>query len=92
MFEEYKFFRNYRGVEKRWENLYWKKNPQWYLQFKKFPDEKFTEIDGYYGFYFISNYGQVISFYQKFPRVRKLNFVNGFFSIQLHLQRKCLLA
>jgi len=85
MFEKSKLIRNYRGFEKRWENLYWKKNPGWSLQFKKFPDEKFAEIKGYYGFYFISNYGQVISFYQRFPRVRLLNFCNGFYLIQLSL-------
>ena len=85
MFEKSKLIRNYKGFEKRWENLYWKKNPGWSLQFKKFPDEKFAEIKGYYGFYFISNYGQVISFYHRFPRVRQLNFCNGFYLIQLSL-------
>lgn len=74
---------NDESFSKRLENLYWKRNPSWDLEFKKFDDEKFKEVDGYYGFYFISNYGQVISFYNKTPYIRKYFFENGYYYILL---------
>jgi hypothetical protein len=46
MYEESDFIKNYKRFEKRLKNLYWKKNPDWYMEFKKFADEKFEEIDG----------------------------------------------
>lgn len=85
MYEQPDFINNYLKFEKRLKNLYWKRNPNWYMEFKKFDDEKFEEVDGYYGFYFISNYGQVISFYWKFPRLKRYQFTNGFFSVSLNL-------
>jgi hypothetical protein len=85
IYEENHFVKNYKKFENRLNNLYWQKYWNWYLDFKKFPDETFKQINGYHGFYFISNYGQVISFYKKYPIVRKYNFISGFFSIQLHL-------
>jgi hypothetical protein len=85
MYEQTDFINNYLKYEKQLKNLYWKKNPDWYMEFRKFADEKFEEIDGYYGFYFISNYGQLISFHWKFPRLKRYQFTNGFFSVSLNL-------
>jgi hypothetical protein len=82
------FISNYEKFEKKLKNLYWKKYPEWYLQFKKFSDEEFKEIEGYYGFYFISNYGQIVTFHRKFPFVMKYNFRSGIFSITLFLYGK----
>jgi len=83
--DEFQFYVNEEKFYKRLENLYWKKNSNWYLQFKKFDDEEFEEIDGYYGFYFISNYGQLISFHKRFPFVRKFQSASGYFVIRLSL-------
>jgi hypothetical protein len=81
--KESETLRNYRKYDNQVRELYWKKHPNWHLEFKKFADEEFREIKGFYGFYFISNYGQVVSFYFKKPFVRKYNFYSGFFAINL---------
>ena len=85
---ESEFFSNYEKHSRRIDNLFWKKNPNWYLKFKKFDDEIFKEIEGFLGFYFISNYGQIISFYKKEPVVLKYVFLYGYFAITLSLSRK----
>lgn len=69
-------------------NLYWKRYPNWALQFKKFPDEEFREIKNYKGYYFISNYGQVVTFHWKNPFVLRYVFSSGFFFITLILKKK----
>jgi hypothetical protein len=90
MFEkESEFTLNYKKLNARIDNLYWRKHNNWYLEFKKFDDEKFKEIEGYHGFYFISNYGQVISFHRKLPVGRRYDFIRGFFALRLSLMRKC---
>lgn len=89
--EESDLIKNYLGFENRLRRLYWKKNPTWYLKFKKFADEKFEEIEGYYGFYFISNYGQVVSFHHKSPRIKRFQLRHGYLSAILNLSicRNC---
>lgn len=79
------FIANYKKFVRKLDNLYWKKHPNWYLEFKKFDDEKFKEIDGYFGLYFVSNYGQVVSFHHKLPIVRKFEFVSGFLGLDLSI-------
>ncbi len=54
--------------KKQQAELYWKKEPKWYLWFQDFDDERFREIPGYHGAYFVSDYGKVISFTRKEPR------------------------
>lgn len=71
--------------QERLDNLFWKKYSNWYLKFKKFDDEEFKKIEGYLGFYFISNHGQVISFQEKSPQIRRYSFINGFFGVNLSL-------
>jgi hypothetical protein len=90
MFEkESEFTLDYKKLNARIANLYWINQNNWYLEFKKFDDEEFKEIEGYLGFYFISNYGQVISFHRKLPVGRRYNFVRGFFALHLSLMGKC---
>ncbi len=55
-------------LQKPRANLYWKKDPLWYLWFQENEDEIFKKIPGYTGFYFISNYGRVVSFRRTEPR------------------------
>lgn len=75
----------YQEFYRKLENLYWKRNPTWHLQFKKFADEEFKEVNSFFGFYFISNYGQVISFHLREPRIMKYRFVNKYFEASLSL-------
>jgi len=83
--QESEFISNYKVLYVRIDNLYWKRHRNWYLKFKKYEDEVFKEIEGYLGFYFISNYGQVISFHKKHPISRRYNFHNACFSLKLWL-------
>ena len=84
--KENQFMKNYLSLEKKLSRLYWRKNPYWFLPFKKFDDEEFKEINRYYGFYFISNYGQVVSFHRRFPQVLRYQFSNGSFVVELYIQ------
>jgi hypothetical protein len=84
--KENQFMKNYLSLEKKLSRLYWRKNPYWFLPFKKFDDEEFKEINRYYGFYFISNYGQVVSFHRRFPRLLRYQFLNGSFVVGLSIQ------
>jgi hypothetical protein len=81
--EESNFIANYKRFVRKLDNLYWKKHPYWYLEFKKFDNEKFKEIEEYFGLYFVSNYGQVVSFHHKLPIVRKFEFVHGYLGLGL---------
>jgi hypothetical protein len=82
-----KFLESFEQFKKGLEKLYWKKNPDWYLQFKRFDDEEFKEIKGYYGLYFISNYGQVVSFHKKLPQLLNPGIGLGFLLVSLSLNR-----
>lgn len=79
------FLESFKQFKEGLKKLYWKKNPGWYLQFKRFDDEEFKEIKGYYGLYFISNYGQLVSFRKKFPKLLKPKLESGFLSIRFKL-------
>jgi hypothetical protein len=79
------FLQEYKKTQARLDSLYWKKHSNWFLEFKKFDDEEFKKIDKYLGFYFISNYGQVVSFQNKMPMLRRYSFINGFFGVNLSL-------
>ncbi|MFC2156168.1 HNH endonuclease, partial [Acidobacteriota bacterium] len=83
--EENEFLLEYKKTQERLDSLYWKKHSNWYLKFKKYDDEKFKKIDKYLGFYFISNYGQVVSFQNKAPLLRRYSFINGFFGVNLSM-------
>ncbi|UCH97697.1 MAG: hypothetical protein JSV88_12840 [Candidatus Aminicenantes bacterium] len=78
------FIRNYKKFQEKFDKLYWKKNPDWYLEFKEFKDEKFKPIEEYQGFYYISNHGKVISFKRKLPGVRRSSMLNGFLAVTLN--------
>jgi hypothetical protein len=78
-----KFLESFKQFKEGLKKLYWKKNPGWSLQFKRFDDEEFKEITGYYGLYFISNYGQVVSFRKKFPKLLKQRLNTRFLSVKL---------
>jgi len=82
-----KFLESFEQFKKGLEKLYWKKNPDWYLQFKRFDDEEFKEIKGYYGLYFISNYGQAVSFRKKIPKLLKQRLNTRFPSVKLRLHK-----
>ncbi len=60
--------RDKQRFKEKLDNLYWKKDKQWYQWFQQHPDETFKEIPGYAGLYFISTYGRVISFHFSDPR------------------------
>ncbi len=78
-----------RRRKKRQEaDLYWKKDPQWYLWFQDRENERFREVPGFHGFYFVSNYGKVISFTGKEPRELKQNFNGGVMTVVLSLDGK----
>jgi hypothetical protein len=81
------FLESFKQFEEGLEKLYWKKNPDWYLQFKRFDDEEFKEIKGYYGLYFISNYGQVVNFRKKFPQLLKHRLNTRLPSVKLRLHK-----
>jgi hypothetical protein len=78
------FIRNYKRFQEQFDSLYWKKYPEWYLEFKEFDNEEFKPIDEYQGFYFISNYGKVISFKRKLPGIRRPSRISGFLAITLN--------
>jgi hypothetical protein len=78
------FIRNYKRFQEQFDSLFWKKNPDWYLNFKEFENEEFKSIDEYQGFYFISNYGKVISFKRKLPGVRRASMISGYLTITLN--------
>jgi hypothetical protein len=83
--EEHKdFIRGYKKFQEQFDKLYWRKYPDWFLKFKEFKDEKFKPIDEYQGFYFISNYGKVISFKRKLPGERRSTMINGFLAVSLN--------
>ncbi len=83
--EEHKdFISGYKKFQKQFDKLYWKKNPDWFLEFKEFKDEKFKPIDEYQGFYFISNYGKVVSFKRKLPGERRSKMINDFLAVSLN--------
>ncbi len=66
-----------RKAQRRQANLYWKKDRQWYLWFQEMDDEAFKQVPGYHGFYFISNYGRMVSFHQKEPVEIRRTFKNN---------------
>ncbi len=72
--------------KQRLANLYWKKDKQWFLWFQHHDDETFKEIPGAMGFYFISNYGQTVSFRQSEPREMKQKLQKGLFTVTLSLE------
>jgi len=83
--EEHKdFIRGYKKFQEQFDKLYWKKNPDWFLKFKEFKNETFKPINEYQGFYFISNYGRVISFKRKLPGERRPTMLNGFLAVSLN--------
>jgi hypothetical protein len=83
--EEHKdFISGYKKFQKQFDKLYWKKHPDWFLEFKEFKDEKFKPIDEYQGFYFISNYGKVVSFKRKLPGERRSKMINDFLAVSLN--------
>ncbi len=83
--DESEFMLEQKKNQERLDNLYWKKYSNWYSKFKKFDDEEFKKIEGYLGFYFISNYGQVISFQEKLPQTRRFSLINGYLGVNLSL-------
>jgi len=83
--EEHKdFIRGYKKFQKQFDKLYWRKNPDWFLKFKEFKNETFKPINEYQGFYFISNYGKVISFKRKLPGEKRSTMINGFLAVSLN--------
>lgn len=83
--EEHKdFIRGYKKFQRQFDKLYWRKHPDWSLKFKEFKDEAFKSIDEYQGFYFISNYGKVISFKRKMPGERRAKVINDFLAVSLN--------
>lgn len=70
------------------ENLYWKKDEQWFLPFREHEDEIFRQIPLYKGIYFVSNYGRVISFCHIKPHQMKPVFKHGSLTIALSLNRE----
>jgi hypothetical protein len=86
-FEEEKhkdFIRKYKIFQEQFNKLHWKKNPDWFLEFKKHDDETFKPIEEYQGFYFISNYGRVVSFKRKLPGERRSTKIKGFLAVALN--------
>lgn len=83
--KESKFISDFKKLKEKLENLYWKDNPKWYLKFKKHEDEEFKSLKEYQGLYFVSNYGQVVSFHRKSPAL--LCYLNrkGVFAVSLAL-------
>jgi hypothetical protein len=83
--EEHKdFILEYKKFQAQFDKLHWRKNPEWFLEFKEFKDETFKPIDEYQGFYFISNYGKVVSFKRKSPGERRSTMMNGFLAVSLN--------
>jgi hypothetical protein len=83
--EEHKdFILEYKKFQEQFDKLLWRKNPDWFLKFKEFKDETFKPIDEYQGFYFISNYGKVVSFKRKSPGERRSTMINGFLAVSLN--------
>lgn len=78
------FISEYKKFQKQFDKLYWRKHPDWFLEFKEFKDETFKPIDEYQGFYFISNYGKVISFKRKSPGERRSKMINDFLAVSLN--------
>lgn len=78
------FLQQYKKFQKQFDSLYWRKHPDWFLKFKEFKDEKFKPIDEYQGFYFISNYGKVVSFKRKSPGLRRSKMINDFLAVSLN--------
>jgi hypothetical protein len=83
-----KYERDRRKSQYRKRNLYWKRNKKWFLQYREFDGEIFKEIPNYLGFYFISNYGRVISFSRSRPHELNTIFKNGSMTIVLSLAGK----
>jgi hypothetical protein len=81
--KENKLISHFEKLQKQIDNLYWKKNPNWYLEFKQFDDEAFKPIIKYYGFYFISNYGKVASFKRGSPILVRYLISSGFLTVNL---------
>jgi hypothetical protein len=88
MNKDAKYKRDRRKFQYQLKNLYWKRNKQWSLQFQKYDDEIFREIPDYLGYYFISNYGRVISFSKSQPHELKTLFKNGSVTIGLSRDRE----
>jgi hypothetical protein len=78
------FIRGYKKFQEQFDKLYWRKHPDWFLKFIEFKDEKFKPIDEYQGFYFISNYGKVVSFKRKLPGERRAKMINDFLAVSLN--------
>jgi|GEM_PF-546549 len=83
--KESKFLSDFKKLKEKLENLYWKDNPKWYLKFKKEEDEEFKSLKEYQGLYFVSNYGQVVSFHRKSPTLLSYKKSKGFFTVSLAL-------
>ncbi|UCH92246.1 MAG: hypothetical protein JSV88_18375 [Candidatus Aminicenantes bacterium] len=75
----------FKKLKEKLDNLYWKHHRQWYLKFKNQEDEEFKPITDYQGLYFVSNYGQVVSFHKKSPACLAYSKKNGFFTVSLRL-------
>lgn len=83
--EEHKdFIREYKKFQEQFNKLYWRKHPDWFLEFKEFNDETFKPINEYQGFYFISNYGKVVSFKRKLPGERRSKVISEFLAVSLN--------
>lgn len=78
------FIREYKKFQKQFKNLFWRNHPKWFLEFKDFKDEIFKPIEEYQGFYFISNYGKVVSFKRKLPVERRPKMVADFLTVTLN--------
>ena len=78
------FIREYKKFQEQFDKLFWRKHPDWFLEFKEFNDETFKPIDEYQGFYFISNYGKVVSFKRKLPGERRSKMINDFLAVSLN--------
>ncbi len=79
---------NKQSFKEKPDNLYWKKDKQWYLWFQDHEDETFKKLPGYRGLYFVSNYGKVISFHLPNPREMQPHIVHNSLTVNLSIDRK----
>ncbi len=77
-----------QSFEEKPDNLYWKKDKQWYLWFQDYEDETFKKLPGYKGLYFVSNYGKVISFQRTPPRELEPHIVKTSLTVNLSIDGK----
>ncbi|MCP5054326.1 MAG: hypothetical protein GY940_44570 [bacterium] len=69
----------------RIKNLYWKQDSHWHNEFREYADEIFRQIPLYMGFYFVSNYGRLISFMETKPRRMEPEFRDNALRVVLNL-------